>query len=292
MFKRPSDIAVGIILVVVLFLSVWWAFSFFSPGSGERFVSDQGDVAIIPVTGMITDAEPFLSQLDRFIERRDVRAIVVRVESPGGVVAPSQEMYEGMRRAREQEKPIVVSMGSIAASGAYYLSLGADSIVANPGTMTGSIGVLMDFPETTQLLNSLGIEFHSVTSGPYKDAGSPYEEWTEETQEYFSSIVMNTYEQFLATVAEERRMDIEQVRPLADGRVFTGEQAVRNGLVDRLGDQYAAVHLAAEMAGISTEPTVVEAPQGTIRVWDLLFGDVEQILGRLNQVPLLKYQYP
>ncbi len=292
MAKRPSDVVVGVILVILVLFLVWTAFSFFRPPADQRFITGEGDVAVISMKGMITDAQPFLERLDRYLERKEVQAIVIRVESPGGVVAASQEMYEGVKRARATEKPIVVSMGSLAASGAYYLALGADSILANPGTLTGSIGVLMDFPQTTKLLKTLGIEFHSVTSGPLKNAGAPYSEWDEETRQYFSSIVMNTYEQFITAVAEERHLDIDSVRTLADGRVYTGAQAMEHGLIDQLGDLHQAIQVAAEMAGIAGEPTIVRSRERRLRLWDVLFGDLEQLKDRLYQVPILEYRYP
>jgi len=292
MAQRPSDVVVGVILVILVLFLVWTAFSFFRPSMDQRFMTGEGDVAVISMSGMITDARPFLERLEHFVDRRDVQAIVIRVESPGGVVAASQEMYEGVKRARDTGKPVVISMGSIAASGAYYLALGADTILANPGTLTGSIGVLMDFPQTTKLLNTLGIEFHSVTSGPLKNAGAPYTEWDEQTREYFSSIVMNTYEQFITAVAEERRMDIDSVRTLADGRVYTGEQALHYGLVDQLGDLHQAIRVAAEMAGIAGEPTIVKSRERQLRLWDVLFGDLNQLMDQVYQAPLLEYRYP
>lgn len=270
----------------------WVGFSMFrAPADGDISFTGSGDVAIISVEGMIADSEPFIEQLERYQDRKDVQAIVIRIESPGGVVAASQEMYDAIKRARDGEKPVIASMGSIAASGGYYIALGADSIVANPGTLTGSIGVLMDFPQMTKMMNKLGIEFHSVTSGPLKDAGSPYREWDEETREYFKSIVMNTYEQFVEAVAREREMDAEQARKLADGRVFTGEQAFEHGLIDSLGGLHEAVQLAADMAGITGEPTTVKPTRRDIRLWDILFGDLEQVVNRFSQGPLLEYRY-
>jgi len=292
MARRRSDIVVGVILIVLLVFVVWTAFSFFQP-SGERlFVEGSGDVGVIRVDGMITEARPFLDRLQQYVDRKDIKAIVIRVESPGGIVAASQEMYNGVRRARESEKPVIISMGSLAASGAYYLSLGADSILANPGTLTGSIGVLMDFPQTTKLMDKLGITIHSVTSGPFKDAGSPYSEWDEQTQQYYQDLVANTYQQFVAVVSAERHLSADSVRALADGRVYTGQQAVSNGLIDGLGDMHDAVQLAARMAGISGKPTLVEPPRRHLRLWDLLFGDAEQVAGRLQPTPRLEYRFP
>jgi len=292
MTQRRSDIVIGIIIIVMVVGVFWMAFSLFrAPADGDMSFSGSGDVVILAVEGMIADPEPFLNQLKQFRDRKDVKAIVIRIESPGGMVAASQEMYEAIKRAREGEKPVIASMGSIAASGGYYIALGADSIVANPGTLTGSIGVLMDFPQVTKMMNKIGIEFHSVTSGPLKNAGSPYKEWDEETRGYYKSIVMNTYEQFVEVVAFERKMDMNEARDLADGRVFTGEQAFQYGLIDRMGGLYDAVQMAARMAGIPGEPTTITPARRHIRLWDILFGDLEQVVNHFSQAPLLEYRY-
>lgn len=293
MARRRSDIVIGVILVIVLGIILWLAIGIYtSPGSGGVTYSGSGDVAVLRLEGMIAEPTDFIDRLERYSERKDVKAIVLRIESPGGVVAASQEIYAAVKRARESEKPVVTSMGSIAASGGYYVALGSDSILANPGTLTGSIGVLMDFPEITKLLNELGIEFHSVTSGTYKNAGAPYDDWDEQTREYFKSIVMDSYDQFVQVVAEERRLSPDSVRILADGRVFTGRQALGHGLIDGIGGLHEAVQLAARMAGIEGEPSVIKPHRREIRLWDLLFGDMEQLINRVPQTPMLEYRYP
>jgi protease-4 len=258
---------------------------------GSISITGTGDIAVIEVQGMIADPAPVIQHLKTFSERKDVKALVVRMESPGGVVAASQELYDAMVRTRATEKPLIVSMGSLAASGAYYAALGSDSIMANPGTLTGSIGVLMDFPEVTKLFNKIGIEFHSVTSGQFKDAGAPYNEWDEQSREYYESIVMDTYEQFVAVVAEERQMPVNRVREIANGKVYTGSQALDLGLVDMLGSLQEAVLLAGELAGVEGEPTVVKPRSQEMRIWDLLFGDVEQIINKLSFGPVAQYRY-
>ena len=293
MTRRRSDVVVGVVLITVFVLILWMAIGVFrSPEpSGSISVSGSGDVAVIELQGMIADASPVIRQLDTFADRKDVKAIVLRVESPGGVVAASQELYDAVVRARDTEKPVVVSMGSLAASGAYYAALGADTIMANPGTLTGSIGVLMDFPEMTRLLDKIGVEFHSVTSGPYKDAGAPYDPWEQQEEEYYQSLVMDTYEQFIGVVANERNMPLDSVRELADGRVFTGSQAQSNGLIDLLGNLHDAIMLAGEMAGIEGEPSVIKPRKQELRMVDLLFGDVEQIINRVATGPVLQFRY-
>jgi len=293
MARRRSDVIIGVILIVAVGFILWWAIAMFRvPESGRMTYRGSGDVAVLHIRGMIVEPADFIERLERFIDREDVRAIVLRIESPGGVVAASQEMYEAVKRARDSEKPVVTSMGSIAASGGYYVALGSDSILANPGTLTGSIGVLMDFPEITKLLESIGVEYHSVTSGPLKNAGAPYEQWDEQTREYYKSIVMDSYEQFVSVVAQERRLSVDSVRTLADGRVYTGNQAANHGLIDGLGDLHEAIQLAASMAGITDEPTVIKPVEREIRLWDVLFGDIEELVNRIPRTPQLEYRYP
>jgi len=294
MARRRSDVVIGIVLVVVILFVLWSAYQFMtSPETGGVTLpgKSSGNVAVIPVRGMIAAPQPFIDELDRYVSRSDVRAIVIRIESPGGVVAAAQEMYDAIKRARDTDKPVVVSMGSIAASGGYYIALGADSILADPGTLTGSIGVLIDFPEITKLLQKIGVEFHSITSGPYKDAGAPYTAFDKKSQKYFQSIVMNTYEQFVTVVSTERHLDPDTVRALADGRVYTGVQALQHKLIDKLGNLHDAIALAGAMAGIQGTPTVIKPRQERLRLWDVLFGDAEHLVNKVMWSPLLEYRY-
>ncbi len=291
MKRRRSDVIVGIAIVGVLVLIFWFAIGSFRGGGATGVtLGGHGNIGLVKVQGMIADAQPIIDELQRFSKRKDIKAIVLRIDSPGGVVAASQELYDAVKRVRDTEKPIVVSMGSLAASGGYYAALGADSIVANPGTLTGSIGVLMDFPEMTKLLRKIGVQVHSVTSGPLKDAGAPFKEWNPDAEAYFKDVVTDSYNQFVAVVAKERKLDIGRVKELASGRVYTGAQALENGLIDKLGGQYEAVQLAARMAGIEGEPQVVEPSRQRVRLWDLLFGDMERAMNRILPTPLLEYR--
>jgi len=289
--RRRSDVIVGVVIVGVFLLILWFAFGSFS-SQRDRSVNlgGRGNIALVKVQGMIADPQQIIDDLQRYSDRKDIKAIVLRIESPGGVVAASQELYDAVKRVRDTEKPIIVSMGSLAASGGYYVALGADSILANPGTLTGSIGVLMDFPEMTKLLDKIGVQVHSVTSGSLKDAGAPFKEWSPEVEAYFKDVVTNSYDQFVTVVAKERKLEITRVRELASGRVYTGAQALENGLIDKLGGQYEAVHLAAKMAGIEGKPQLVEPSRQHIRLWDVLFGDMERAMNRVLPIPLLEYR--
>lgn len=243
-----------------------------------RFLPERGSIALgskvglVEVTGTMASASPAVDEIARFARDRTVKAIVVRLESPGGGVAAAQEIFDELKKVRAEGKPVVASMGGVAASGAYYVACGADSIVANPGTLTGSIGVIMSFPNTQELLKKIGVEMQVVKTGEFKDMGSRARPMTPEERELVGELIGDVYDQFVTVVAVERNLDIEAVKRIADGRVLTGRQAYDLGLVDRLGGFRDAVMLAGEMAGIRGEPTVVRKRRHVTTLWDVLDG--------------------
>lgn len=184
-----------------------------------------------------------------------VKAVVVRVNSPGGGVVASDEIYHALLSF---EKPVVISMGEIAASGGYYISCAGDHVIAHPDTLTGSIGVITQFLNAEELMDKIGVEAMIITSGPHKDIGSPFREMTEEEKEWWSGIVDAVYQDFVDVVAQARDLPIEEVRELADGRVYTGQQALELGLADEVGTRDDAIAKAAELGGIEGEPRVIE----------------------------------
>jgi protease-4 len=186
-----------------------------------------------------------------------VKAIVLRLDSPGGGAVPSHEIYEEVRRTRNLGQPVVVSMGSVAASGAYYIACAADVIVANPGTITGSIGVISEYASFQPLLEKIGIESTTITSGEFKDTGNPTRRMRTEEKEYLRRTILDVYEQFVDIVARGRGLDIDSVRVLADGRIYTGQRAYANGLVDTLGTLNTAIRIAGNLAKIQGEPRVM-----------------------------------
>ncbi len=258
-------------------------------GSGQK-------VALIELRGPILESESIVKQFKKFRERRDVKAIVFRVESPGGGVVASQEIYEEVKKTRDGGKPVVVSMGSVAASGGYYVSCGADRIVANPGTVTGSIGVISQFLRLDPMLKKIGIEAQTVKSGKFKDTGSPFHELSKEERKYFQGLLDGVHRQFIDVVEEERSLDHAKVLEYSDGRVFTGEQALAMGLVDTLGTYEDAVKIAAVMADIKGEPGIVRESRRRLRFLDFLFGETK--LGNLLDLkdeilnePMLQYRF-
>jgi protease IV len=218
-------------------------------------------VAVVWVEGEIAEADSIVEVLDELVETESVDAVVVRVDSPGGAVAPSQEIYDAILRLREK-KPVIASLGNMAASGGYYVAAACDAIVANAGTLTGSIGVLMQVGNIEELLKKVGLSGEILKAGQYKDLGSPIRPMTPEERKIVEGLLANVHEQFVNAVARGRKLDVEGVRPVADGRVFSGEQALELKLVDRLGGLRDAVRLAADRAGIVGEPKRVEYREG------------------------------
>ncbi|HZW37637.1 MAG TPA: signal peptide peptidase SppA, partial [Candidatus Deferrimicrobiaceae bacterium] len=197
-------------------------------------------VAVLPVTGMIADSEATIEQLKKFAKDDSIKAIVIRINSPGGGVGPSQEIYEEVKKLKGK-KIVLASMGALAASGGYYIACGTQKIYANPGTITGSIGVIMNFMNVKELIEKIGLKGMVVKSGAFKDIGSPVREMKPEERELLQGVIDNVHSQFIAAVAEGRKMDRESVARIADGRIFSGEQAKALGLVDALGNLEDAV---------------------------------------------------
>jgi protease IV len=258
--------------VVVLFFAAMFALTVTSGGKVGEMLALGGKVGIVEVKGVIDDSEDVVEALKTFEDSPSVKAVVVRIESPGGGVAPSQEIYSQIRKLRES-KPVVASMGGLAASGGYYIASACDTIVANPGTITGSIGVIMEGGNVKGLLEKLGIEPQIVKAGTYKDMGSPARPMTDAERALLQEMIDSVHTQFITAVAAGRNMDKDQVRALADGRIFSGEQAKVAGLVDALGGLEDAVATAASRAGITGEPRTTKARSSREPWWfRLLFN--------------------
>jgi protease-4 len=281
-------VGLGILLCLVAPLSCLWTSALLlSPRSTTPPV--WGDVvAMVRVEGTLVSgkeedwllsdsgnvySESIIEQLQRADSSPSVKAIVLRVNSPGGGVVASDEIYHALL---ELETPVVVSMSEVAASGGYYISCGADEIVANPTTLTGSIGVIGTSPNLEGLLDKIGIQVTVIKSGDMKDALSPFREPTEEELEYYQKIIDEAYAQFVGIVAEGRGLPPDQVREIADGRVYTGLQALELGLVDELGNFPEAIDLAAELGGIEGEPQVIDYG-GPPSLMDILLGAVRRL---------------
>jgi protease-4 len=245
-------------LLALCFLFLFLALSAVSPSSGEKeWGEGHGPkVGIVEVKGVISSSLEVVARLHQLREDSSIRAIVVRINSPGGAVAPSQEIFSAILRARKSKK-VVCSMGTVAASGGYYIASACDKIVAAPGTVTGSIGVISELPHIDKLLELARVEVDTIKSGPMKDIGSPLRPMTDEEHAFFQKFVDGVYEQFLSDVATERKIDKEKLRKIADGRIFTGSEALKLGLIDQLGNFEDALDTAVKLAGVSGEPQPV-----------------------------------
>jgi protease-4 len=258
------------ILGVITFIcSIVFLSSFFSLLSSlltnefsRRYSEEKEHLAVLRIDGPIFHSDFYLKHIEAIAENRACRGILLYVNSPGGAVSASQEIYSSLKELRSEDVPVVVSMGNTAASGGYYVALGADKIFANRGTLTGSIGVIAQFPEAQELFSKLGISMEIIKSGEYKDAGSPFRKTTKEERKYLQTVVDDTYEQFLSDILANRDLSDEELRKFADGRLLTGRQALNAGLVDTLGGYLSAKNYLAKISGMQEDPLFIEVIPG------------------------------
>jgi protease-4 len=239
----------------------------FSYGEGGSWFSFKDKVGVVLIEGVLSDSRDAVRQLEKYERDGGVKAIVLRVNSPGGAVVPSQEIYDKVLTVRKSKK-VVVSMGSVAASGGYYIACAADRIIANPGTITGSIGVVVQFSQIEELLNKIGLKSTVVKAGEYKDVGSPVREMTPAERALVQGVIDDIHAQFIEAVVSNRRIDRQEIERIADARIFTGRQALAAGLVDSLGNMDHAIDTAAQLAGIEGRPEVIypeEKRKGLLR---------------------------
>lgn len=264
---RGLLISAGVALALLVL--VVGAAALLGGGLGDRFTLGKS-IGVLELRGVITDGTDAIDALDRFRKQDNTVAVVLRIDSPGGAVAPSQELYDAVWRVREK-KPVIASLGNVAASGGYYVASAANTIFADPGTITGSIGAIMSVRQVTELAQKVGVSEQVVKSGRFKDAGNPLRPLNPEERALFQEMVDDVLTQFVMAVAKGRGMEETAVRPLADGRIYSGAAAHRVGLVDRLGGLTAALEAAWRDAGQEGEPRVTRV-RGTRRSWwlDLL----------------------
>src|SRR5512143_527054 len=245
----------GGIFFVVLFLT-----SSLSSRKTSAALSVMGTdrVAMVKIEGILISSEHVVEELNEYADDSSVKAIVIRIDSPGGGVVVSQEIYNAVKNAKKEGKKIIVSMGCVAASGGDYVAATADKIVANPGTLTGSIGVKMEFANLEKLLEKIGVKGMVVKAGEFKDIGSPYRDMTAQEKKLLQDVIDDVHNQFIKAVAEGRNLPEADVRAIADGRIFTGQQALALKLVDQMGDLADSIRLAGSLAGIKGKPKVVE----------------------------------
>jgi len=290
MYKKSVIIVIGIVIVLSLI-----GLAFHGLGAKNKGKVSQSDkIGIIYVDGVIIGGrgqssvlmeqggtDQIIKQIHQARDDGSVKAVVLRVNSPGGSAAASQEVGEELKKLRAQGKVVVTSMGDVAASGGYWLAACTDKIYANPTTMTGSIGVYMPYANWEELYKKVGIYQEKIKSGPHKDILSPERQMTDAEREIIQVMVDDIYNQFVDVVAQGRKMDKEQVKKLADGRIYTGNQAKQLGLVDELGNMYDAIDGASQLAGIEGKPTIKEF--GKTSAWNMVFGPSEKISTLLEQ---------
>lgn len=309
--KRSSRKYLFPILLVALVLFVFVVF--IAVLMGALIPTMRGRVALLEVQGVIYDARQIIDELHSYNENPTVRAIVIRIDTPGGSAAASQELfYEILQIRNKRVKPVVASMGNLAASGGYYIACGAEEIYANPATLTGSIGVIMNFSNWEELVDKIGIRFEVVKSGKYKDIGSPNRPMTEAEKELLQDVIDDVYDQFREDVFRTRKSGLERAYfklypeeedspttdgvhnfliGLTDGRIFSGRQAYEYGLVDHMGNLNDALKRAAQLAGIKGRPKVYQKKK-PLKFFDLMQGRVDFILRSLSpDYPSLEYRY-
>jgi len=244
-------------------------------------------IALIRIEGPIITSKDTIEEIKEYRDDASVKAIVLRVDSPGGFVVPSQEIYEEVKKTVDK-KHVVVSMGSLAASGGYYISAPASLIVANPGTTTGSIGVIMEIPNLSGLMEKIGVKRETIKTGKYKDLASVFRGIGDEERKILQGVLDDVHNQFIQSVAEGRNIPVEKVREIADGRIFTGRQAVEVGLVDRIGNLQDAIKEASTLAGIKGEPRIITRKE-EFSVFDLLKNRLPETLEKLFPSAGLKF---
>lgn len=266
---------VGVLLLVVMTL---WVLLATLEGTG---LPGGQKLAIVELEGLILESEPVVRELQEHQDNPSVRAMVLRINSPGGVVGPTQEIYAAVKRFRKAGKPVVASLGSVAASGGYYVATAADRIYANPGTLTGSIGVVMQMANVEGLLKKVGVEYVVVKSGRYKDIGNFARAMSPEERKILQALLDDVYNQFVDAVAQGRELDRQAVLGFADGRVVSGQAAKEIGMVDALGGLEDAIEGAAQLAGLPKRPKLI-LPRRRFSLWSLLLNQ----MGWMGRPPL------
>jgi len=259
------------VLMIFFFILLYLIGQFVGgPKPGQFAFGDK--IAVVEIRGVITQSSGVIEELQQFEEDEGVKAIILRIDSPGGGVGPSQEIHREVIKIKSKKR-VITSMGSVAASGGYYIACASDLIVANPGTITGSIGVLMEFTSFEELLKKIGIKGVVVKSGEHKDIGSPFREMTPEEKRILQSVIDNVHQQFIQAVAEGRKLDRDKVAQVADGRILTGEQAKQLGLIDQIGNLQDAIATAAKMVGIEGKPVILY-PKRKFSLLQLLIKEI------------------
>jgi len=291
MKKRPFLLASMTIGSVFLFFLLV-VFTAGMLGGHSTVVPVGKKIGVLEVYGTIIDPQNLREQIVEFRDSAGIKAVVLRINSPGGGVAPSQEIYADLK-SLAKEKPLIVTMGSVAASGGYYLAIAGERLFANPGSITGSIGVIMSFPDYRDLMDKIGVKAEVVKSGKFKDIGSSFREFSAADRSLLQGMIDDVHQQFVEAISEGRNIPVDRLRPYVDGRIFTGRQALEIGLVDELGSFNDAIKYAAKVAGLGDDPDLVyPEPEHEDFFERLIQGAASRYLGvNLNERMTIGPQY-
>jgi len=258
----------------------------------DRWKSASGEIALVHVNGMLMDSRDIVRQLSDYRHDPQVRGIILRIDSPGGAVAPAQEIYSEIMKLRADHKTVYASMGTVAASGGYYIACAADYVLASPGTLTGSISAVMAFNNIEELTKKVGVKPNIIKSGKFKDVGSPLRAMTPEEQNLLQDVVDDVHEQFVQAIATGRDLPLAEVQKIADGRIMTGQQALKLNLIDEVGGLEKTIELLAKKLGVAGRPKVIEQKDKTPFLDWLLQGSLSSGLAQtLMPSPQPRLQY-
>ena len=286
--KKKSSLAKRLLFLALILLALVGISSITSEWVQQ---GTKNRIGIVDITGLITDSQYITNQVKKFRQDKRIRGIILRIDSPGGAVGPSQEIYDEVLKTRESGKTIYASMGALAASGGYYIASAAEKIFANPGTLTGSIGVIMAFSNAKGLMEKIGLQPEIVKAGEYKDIGSPARAMTQKERNLLQSVVTDVHQQFIEAVASGRDISVAEVTKIADGRILTGRQAYSLNLVDQIGGLQVSIDQLAHKVGIIGSPKIIrETPRVGFLDW-ILKSTVNQSLINRSSIPSLQYTW-
>jgi len=297
LFRQDHPYLFGLIVLGAMAMIFWAGVAFFISRlihpTGKDIFTHKNEIGVIDLKGVMMTSEDALANLAEFRQNKNIKAVLVRIDSPGGAVGAAQEIYQDIKRTAKV-KPVVASMASVAASGGYYAALGATKIFANPGTMTGSIGVIIQFANLEKILSAIGYQSEVIKSGVNKDIGSFSRAMTDAERDLLQKMIDNVHDQFIQAVADDRKLSIDTVRPIADGRIYTGSQAKELGLIDNLGNFTDAVDQAMQLAGLEgEEPNLIYPEDKIFSFMDMLIGEkAKSVIKLLQPNPVsLMYQW-
>lgn len=286
--RKKSPLVKRLLFLALIFLSLVGISSIASEWLQQ---GTKNRIGIVDITGLITDSQYITNQVKKFRQDKRIRGIILRIDSPGGAVGPSQEIHDEVLKTRESGKTIYASMGTLAASGGYYIASAAEKIFANPGTLTGSIGVIMAFSNAKGLMEKIGLQPEIVKAGEYKDIGSPARAMTQKERNLLQSVVNDVHQQFIEAVASGRDISVAEVTKIADGRILTGRQAYSLNLVDQIGGLQVSIDQLAHKVGIIGSPKIIkETPRVGFLDW-VLKSTVNQSLINRSSIPSLQYTW-